>query len=119
MIFSVNEIVFAITSTDSLFPLRTLEYVKEAAFSDAEEAAASEGIPKDNISRQCRHLLRQRSFYPIFPAPLPGSGLDGINLDVTHLDLLRFDEVSADIVITPSKLGGQFVKVSEREEGVA
>lgn len=94
-----------------MFPLRTLEYVKEAPFSDAEEAAAAEGAPKDNISRQCRHLLRQRSFYPIFPAPLAGSGLEGVNLDVTHLDLLRFDEVSADVVITPSKLGGQFIKV--------
>lgn len=111
VVFSINEVVFAVTTADSLFPLRTLEYVKDAPYTEPEEAATAEGIPKDNISRACRHLLRQRSFYPIFPAPLPGAGLDSINLDVTHMDLLRFDEVSADVVVVPSKLGGQFIKV--------
>lgn len=103
--------MFAITSADPLFPLRTLEYVKEAPFSDPAEAKEAEGQPRDNISRICRHLLRQRSFYPIFPAPLAGGGMDGVNLDITHLDLLKFDDVSADVVVTPSKLGGQFIKV--------
>ena len=52
------------------------------------------------------------SFYPLFPAPLAGPGVEALNLDVTHADLLKFGAMGADVVILPSALGKQFAKVS-------
>jgi hypothetical protein len=110
-IFSINEVVFAVTSVDTLMPIRATEYVRDAKrIAEAEEMDMDEA-PKDAISRVCRHVLRQRIFYPTFPAPLPGPGQDTVNLDVTHMELLKLGEVGADIAIMPSALGKHFVKV--------
>lgn len=110
--FSINEVNFAISSADVLFPLRSQEFLKEAPPANPEEASLHEGAGKDHVGRVCRHVLRQRSFYPIFPPPLSGAGVDGVNLDVTHMDLLKFDGFGADVVILPSMLGKHFVKVN-------
>jgi len=99
-----------VTSTDVLFPIRSVEYLKEAPLADSEDADMT---PKDQIARACRHVLRQRTFYPVFPAPLAGGGVEQTNLDVTHMDLLSFGAGNgADIVILPSTLGKHFAKVS-------
>ncbi|KAK4055754.1 DNA-directed DNA polymerase alpha subunit pol12 [Microbotryomycetes sp. JL201] len=101
--FSINEVVFGITSVDSLFALRNQEF-----FCPCGEAVQTEQEPdantKDVMSRTCRHLLRQRSFYPIFPTPLNATGLDNVNLDVTHSELLSMGDNGADVVILPSRL---------------
>ncbi|KAM0788694.1 hypothetical protein ACM66B_002791 [Microbotryomycetes sp. NB124-2] len=101
--FSINEVVFGITSVDSLFALRSQEF-----FCPCAEAVQTEQEPdantRDVMSRTCRHLLRQRSFYPLFPTPLNATGLDNVNLDVTHSDLLSMGDNGADVVILPSKL---------------
>ena len=55
-----------------------------------------------------RHILGQRSFYPIFPPPEAHAA--EVNLDVTHQELLRLDEAAPDILILPSKLK-HFAKV--------
>ncbi|KAK4056532.1 DNA-directed DNA polymerase alpha subunit pol12 [Microbotryomycetes sp. JL221] len=103
--FSINEVVFGITSVDTLFSLRNQEYfcpcqVEQDQQDDSVDVTAS----KDVMSRTCRHLLRQRSFYPLFPAPLNSVGLDNLNLDVTHSELLSMGTNGADILILPSKL---------------
>lgn len=50
------------------------------------------------------------SFYPLFPSP-SAPPLEPLNLDVTHSDLLRFDQgTGADIFIMPSMLK-HFAKV--------
>ena len=49
-----------------------------------------------------RHVLGQRTFYPIFPPPEPHAG--EVNLDVTHYPLLKMDGPAPDILILPSKL---------------
>lgn len=53
---------------------------------------------------QCTHTLSSNSFYPLFPSPA-APPLEPFNLDVTHSDLLRFDQgTGADIFIMPSML---------------
>jgi hypothetical protein len=55
-------------------------------------------------------VLAQLSFYPLFPAPT-APPLEPLNLDVTHSNLLRFDQgTGADIFIMPSMLK-HFAKV--------
>jgi hypothetical protein len=49
------------------------------------------------------------SFYPLFP-PAIGGGFDSINLDVTHLELLKHDTVGPDILILPTNFTA-FAKV--------
>ncbi|KDE09100.1 hypothetical protein MVLG_00816 [Microbotryum lychnidis-dioicae p1A1 Lamole] len=107
--FSISEVVFAITSVDVLFALRHQEFFKkcgevkeegEGMDMDVEEDPAA----KDVMARTCRHLLRQRSFYPIFPAPIGARNLPSLNLDVTHQELIKMDAAGADVVIVPSML---------------
>lgn len=63
------------------------------------------------MARLCRHVLRQRSFYPLFPSP-QNPPLDPLNLDVTHANLLKLNGgVGADVFIVPSSLK-YFAKVS-------
>ncbi len=111
-IFSINEVVFALTSTDTLFHLRNQEFFKKATEIDEETSAPAteDNQPKDIMARAVRQILRQRTFYPLFPTPT-GPGIDSVNLDVSHMDLLRFGEVGADVVILPSMLK-HFVKVA-------
>ncbi|KAL8293514.1 hypothetical protein RQP46_000215 [Phenoliferia psychrophenolica] len=103
--FSVNEVVFSVTSLDVLFHLRNQEFFRPCGevLRDGEQVDESP-MAKDVMSRTCRHLLRQRSFYPLFPAPLPGKGIDAINLDISHNDLVKMGAAGADVVILPSRL---------------
>ncbi|GAA96342.1 uncharacterized protein L969DRAFT_95439 [Mixia osmundae IAM 14324] len=110
-VFSVNEVTFGITSVDSLFHLRSSEHV-QAATPVRDEAQAMDAEPvanaKDALSRACRHILRQRTFYPLFPAPVlkgrPGEADEILNLDVTHQDLLQIGNDGVDVLILPSRL---------------
>jgi len=61
------------------------------------------------MSNLCRHLLQQRSFYPIFPVPLELSC--EVNLDITHAEGLELgpqtdgvQEYAPDVLIIPSRL---------------
>ena len=129
-VFSVNEVVFAITSVDVLFHLQSQQFFKPCL--DPVDTASDDSLldpnAKDALSRGCRHILRQRrsvfafafsrielmslggSFYPLFPAP-HGNGIDPLNLDVTHNDLVKLSDDGPDIVILPSILK-HFAKVS-------
>lgn len=99
---SINEIVIGINNVDVLMPLRREEFFKPAVVVDRDDATEGDDPNgADIISRACRHVMRQRSFYPLFP-PVAGNGIDPINLDVTHLDLLQHDTVGADIIILPT-----------------
>ncbi|WWC66502.1 uncharacterized protein I206_100404 [Kwoniella pini CBS 10737] len=99
--FSINEVIIALSSVDVLFHLRREEMYQRAE--EAEPEVASEGVEtKDAMAGLIRHVLGQRSFYPIFPPP-EGSVAE-VNLDVTHYPLLRMDGPAPDILILPSKL---------------
>ena len=58
-----------------------------------------------------RHVLAQRSVYPIFPPP-EAHAIE-VNLDVTHHRLLRMDEDAPDVLILPSRLK-HFSKVGHK-----
>jgi len=103
--FSLNGITFAVTSMDVLFHL-----LKEQLVLRAEEVESVEvgGQPTatDTMASLARHILQQRSFYPLFPTPLDLS--QEVNLDVSHLEQLALcheDRTSApDVLILPSRL---------------
>lgn len=110
--FSINDISFAVSSVDVLFHLRTQEYTKRGV--EVEALPASEGdVPSDAMANLCRHLLQQRSFYPLFPVPTESS--HEVNLDVTHSDAISMIDdgdldYAPDVLILPSRLK-QFTKV--------
>jgi len=110
-LFTINETLLGINNVDVLMPLK-----KEELFLPANVVRLSDDeVPEDDpnatnvISRACRHVMRQRSFYPLFP-PAIGTGFDAINLDVTHLELLQHDTVVPDILILPTNFTA-FAKV--------
>jgi DNA polymerase alpha subunit B len=114
--FSINEITIALSSVDILFHLRREELIQRAE--EAEPDADTKGVVggggggevKDAMAGLVRHVLGQRSFYPIFP-PTEMYASE-VNLDVTHYPLVRLQEAAPDILILPSKLK-HFSKVSE------
>ncbi|KAF9485899.1 DNA polymerase alpha, subunit B [Pholiota conissans] len=110
--FSINDITFAATSVDSLFHLRKEEYFKRGVEVES-LTATTDDLPNDAMANLCRHLLLQRSFYPIFPPPSDLSS--EINLDMSHFDAVRMVDdgdldYAPDVLIIPSRLK-QFSKV--------
>ncbi|KDQ09882.1 hypothetical protein BOTBODRAFT_58411 [Botryobasidium botryosum FD-172 SS1] len=108
---SVSGITLAASSVDVLFHIKKEEYFKRAEDVDADPAggagATAERNLKDPMGLLCRHILEQRSFYPLFPVPQDLSS--DVNLDISHSDLLRLNE-APDILVLPSMLK-QFYKI--------
>ncbi|KZT11993.1 DNA polymerase alpha, subunit B [Laetiporus sulphureus 93-53] len=107
--FSLNNVTFGVSSVDVLFHLRKEEFFKRAEEIESVIPEAGDVQPNDAMSNACRHLLQQRSFYPLFPVPLELA--HEVNLDVTHLkglDLCAGEGVEKDkapeVLITPSRL---------------
>ncbi|OCH91876.1 DNA polymerase alpha subunit B [Obba rivulosa] len=106
--FSLNDVSFGVSSVDVLFHLRKEEFLKRGQEVDSLPSDDIEGqTTNDPMVNSCRHLLLQRSFYPIFPAPLDLS--HEVNLDVAHWDGLRLGagaevDTAPDVLITPSRL---------------
>ncbi|TFK48691.1 DNA polymerase alpha, subunit B [Heliocybe sulcata] len=97
-VFSLDGVAFGVSTVDVLFHLRKEELVKRDLTSTAEY---------DSMASLCRHVLQQRSFYPLFPVPSDLS--HDVNLDVSHSDGLRIypdtqDPFSPDVLILPSRL---------------
>ncbi|GAA5833404.1 hypothetical protein JCM5353_008438 [Sporobolomyces roseus] len=100
--FAINEVAFGISSVDVLWSLKMQEFYKRCPDGDpVPENYTPDPQAKDIITRACRHLLRQRSFYPIFPSPPGTKRLDPLNLDITHFDLVKM-QTGPDIIIAPS-----------------
>ncbi|KAI0785210.1 DNA polymerase alpha/epsilon subunit B-domain-containing protein [Abortiporus biennis] len=107
--FSLNGLSFAVTSVDVLFHLRKEEFVKRAqdtsTSADGDVKMSSNNSEADPMANLCRHLVEQRSFYPIFP--VPNDLMHEVNLDVTHSDFLKFGGEKGecpDVLVTPSRL---------------
>ena len=58
--FSVNEVVFAMTSVDVLFSLRNQEFFRKCGEVHDDADVVEDPSNKDVMARTCRHLLRQR-----------------------------------------------------------
>lgn len=102
----IDDISFGVTSVDVLFHLRKEELFKRGVEYSPIPAQPGEA-PTDSMANLCRHLLNQRSFYPIFPVPLELS--HDVNLDVSHLDEARMVDdgdldYAPDVLILPSRL---------------
>ncbi|XP_036114427.1 DNA polymerase alpha subunit B isoform X6 [Molossus molossus] len=82
---SLNGVVFGLTSTDLLFHI------------GAEEISSSSGS-SDRFSRILKHILTQRSFYPLYP-PQEDMAIDYENF-YAHAQL----PVTPDVLIIPSEL---------------
>jgi len=105
----VNEIVISLATVDVLFHLRREEVLQRAEEAEPDPELKNEEV-KDAMAGLVRHILGQRSFYPIFPPPEPHAV--EVNLDVTHYPLLRMEGPAPDILILPSRLK-HFSKVSQ------
>jgi len=100
--FSLNELVFSVTTNDILFHFSREEISRKPAVANPQ-------------ARFLSHLFNQRSFYPLFPPPSRKSlprGLSGMGagLDVPHIRLADMVNVIPDVLIVPSMLG-TFAKV--------
>ncbi|XP_004627306.2 DNA polymerase alpha subunit B isoform X1 [Octodon degus] len=82
---AINGVIFGLTSTDLLFHM------------GAEEICSSSGI-SDRFSRILKHILTQRSYYPLYP-PQEDMAIDYENL-YTYAQL----PVTPDVFIIPSEL---------------
>uniref|UniRef100_A0A8C6REP0 DNA polymerase alpha subunit B n=1 Tax=Nannospalax galili TaxID=1026970 RepID=A0A8C6REP0_NANGA len=82
---SINGVIFGLTSTDLLFHM------------GAEEISSSSGT-SDRFSRILKHILTQRSYYPLYP-PHEDMAIDYENF-YTYAQLL----VTPDVFIVPSEL---------------
>ncbi|KAH9942919.1 DNA polymerase alpha, subunit B [Amylocystis lapponica] len=105
--FSLNGISFGVSSLDVLFHLRKEEFVRRAQEVDP-RPTDGDAAQVDTMANTCRHLLQQRSFYPLFPVPLDLA--HEVNLDVSHArgaDLCG-EGVGADVapavLVIPSRL---------------
>ncbi|KAJ4000431.1 DNA polymerase alpha/epsilon subunit B-domain-containing protein [Lentinula boryana] len=109
--FSINDITFGATSVDVLFHLQKEKVLKRGQEVDSVVSLSPEDSGVDPLANDCRHLLQQRSFYPVFPVPF--DLCSEVNLDVTHSPGLRLDDemedVAPDVLILPSRLR-QFCK---------
>ncbi|KIY44725.1 hypothetical protein FISHEDRAFT_77346 [Fistulina hepatica ATCC 64428] len=99
--FSKNGISFGVTSVDVLFHLKKEQYIKHGT--QVEPGMGDEPDPMGNLRR---HLLYQRSFYPLFPVPEGPSHI--VNFDVSHwggLAMYDADNPGApDVLVVPSRL---------------
>ncbi|KAH6911541.1 alpha DNA polymerase [Coprinopsis sp. MPI-PUGE-AT-0042] len=105
--FKINDISFGISSVDVLFHLRKEEFFKLGSITHPIPSRPNEN-PTDPMSNLVRHLLDQRSFYPVFP--VPEEHAHDVNLDVSHLEdgvgMVDGGEVdyAPDVLVVPSRL---------------
>ncbi|KAM7028227.1 LOW QUALITY PROTEIN: DNA polymerase alpha subunit B [Acridotheres tristis] len=81
----IDGVIFGLTSTDLLFHM------------GAEEISSSSGI-SDRFTRILRHILTQRSFYPLYPPS------EELNVDFEALAAFAALPVTPDVLVTPSEL---------------
>ncbi|KAM9207843.1 LOW QUALITY PROTEIN: DNA polymerase alpha subunit B [Leptosomus discolor] len=81
----VDGVVFGLTSTDLLFHM------------GAEEISSSSGI-SDRFTRILKHILTQRSYYPLYPPS------EELNVDYESFDAYAALPVTPDVLVTPSEL---------------
>ncbi|KAF7291714.1 DNA polymerase alpha subunit B [Mycena chlorophos] len=84
--FSLNGVTFSVTSADVLFHMKRGEFIKRGAEVDPVEVSPEDAC-SDPVVGLCKHVLQQRTVYPVFPVPADLSA--ELVLDVTHSENLR------------------------------
>ncbi|CAJ1956576.1 unnamed protein product [Cylindrotheca closterium] len=93
--FRINETVFGVSSTDTLFHISA-------------EEVNSNLEPGSRLRRIAQHMLQQRSYYPLYPPPASVS----MNLDVKKMDGFKMP-CRPDVLIVPSRLSPFVTSVLE------
>ncbi|KAF7299214.1 DNA polymerase alpha subunit B [Mycena indigotica] len=116
--FTLNGLSFSVTSADILFHLKRGEFTKRGAEIDPVEVSPDDACG-DAIVGLCKHVLQQRSIYPVFP--VPADLTNELVLDITHSGGLRLGpgmdgssdvpppDCSPDVLIVASRFK-QFAK---------
>ncbi|WFC97718.1 DNA-directed DNA polymerase alpha subunit pol12 [Malassezia yamatoensis] len=111
-IFYVNELAIGVSTADVLGDLRREELVQRVQPTGASRngnklptAAANDA--RDPMLRLSRHVLSQRTFYPIFPP----SSSSKLPLDLTHSRLCALDQVTPDLMFLPSRTVKPFLRL--------
>ncbi|XP_040437251.1 DNA polymerase alpha subunit B isoform X1 [Falco naumanni] len=81
----IDGVVFGLTSTDLLFHM------------GAEEISSSAGM-SDRLTRILKHILTQRSYYPLYPPS------EELNVDYESFYSYASLPVTPDVLVTPSEL---------------
>ncbi|CEG35078.1 dna polymerase subunit alpha [Plasmopara halstedii] len=86
--FSINAIVFGISTLDIIVQLSSNELYRRA-----------QGRDHHRLLRLCEQVVEQRSFYPIFPPPPSGEA----PVDLRYMKQFQFEQ-TPDILLLPSIL---------------
>lgn len=79
--FSINEVVFGVTSVDVLWSLKSQEFFRRCTDAEpAEPGTEPDPLAKDVMARTCRHLLRQRRCASSSPRARVHVGTEGATL---------------------------------------
>ena len=103
-VFYINELAIGVSTADVLGDLRREELVQRV---QADDKAPSSADARDPMMRLARHVLGQRSFYPIFPP----SSASMLPLDLSHSRLCGLDQVTPDLLLLPSARVKPFLRV--------
>ncbi|CAO1612968.1 unnamed protein product [Sympodiomycopsis kandeliae] len=112
--FSISGIIFGSTSVDVLRDIRSEESVVRLKKQNNNTSVGTGTGGEDVIARAVRHVLSQRSFYPIFPPPQPKSSnlsSEPLPISVPHLHLSAFASVTPDVLLFRSGTISSFAKV--------
>ena len=93
-VFYINELALGVSTADTLGDLQREELVQRVAAPDSVRRGA------DPMVRLSRHVLGQRSFYPLFPP----SAASRLPLDLSHSALCTLEQVTPDLLLLPSRI---------------
>lgn len=106
-VFYINELAIGVSTADLLGDLRREELVQRVQPGADSKGSASSSDARDPMMRLARHVLAQRSFYPIFPP----SSASMLPLDLSHSRLCTLDQVTPDLLLLPSPKTKPFLRV--------
>lgn len=106
-VFYINELAIGVSTADVLGDLRREELVQRVQAGDATPHATPSADARDPMIRLARHVLGQRTFYPVFPP----SAASMLPLDLSHSRLCTLDQVTPDLLLLPSARVKPFLRV--------
>lgn len=118
--FSLNNTVFATTSTDPVYGLLKTQIVFPYPQTllnspQMQNNSVQQQLSTPPTARAVRHILTQRTFYPVFPpynSSFSGGGsgnsttsaLTGVPFDLAYLSLTETINTLPDVLLLPSQL---------------
>uniref|UniRef100_A0A671QU50 DNA polymerase alpha subunit B n=1 Tax=Sinocyclocheilus anshuiensis TaxID=1608454 RepID=A0A671QU50_9TELE len=88
----ISNVTFGLTSTDILFHMGAEEIM------DLKRITSSDGTGTERFTRIMKHMLTQRSYYPLYPPA------EEVNMDYDKFQQFSQMNLTPDILIVPSEL---------------